>query len=229
MIKIQFKLARLYEFKGRLNMENIILETKDLSFNDTIHYQDIQIIRNKVNFIVGKSGTGKSTLLRLFNCTLSQSSGDIRYLSNSLSEMDTIEIRKEISLISQSVFLFDTSLRDNFNQFHEFRGLPAPTEQVMKEFLHLCCINFDLDKVCTTMSGGERQRVYIAIFLSFLPSVIMLDEPTSALDKDNSHNVINNVLAFCKDKGITVIVVSHDSNLTEDFAENIITIGKEGN
>lgn len=229
MIKMRFNLAKLYEFKGRLNMENIILETIGLSFNGTIHYQDIHIIQNKVNFIVGKSGTGKSTLLRLFNCTLSQSSGDIRYLGKNLSEMDTIEIRKEISLISQSVYLFDANIRDNFHQFYEYRGLPAPAEPVMKEFLQRCCIIFDLDKDCTTMSGGERQRVYIAIFLSFLPSVLMLDEPTSALDKENSHDVINNVLSFCKDKGITVIVVSHDSSVTETFAENIITIGKVEN
>jgi putative ABC transport system ATP-binding protein len=75
------------------------------------------------------------------------------------------------------------------------------------------------------MSGGERQRVYIAIFLSFLPKVIMLDEPTSALDKENSTKVIQNIIAFCKEKGIVVIIVSHDNQIVEHFAENIITIG----
>ena len=69
------------------------------------------------------------------------------------------------------------------------------------------------------MSGGERQRVYIGIFLSFNPKVLMLDEPTSALDDENSEIVIKNVLDYCKDQGITVIVVSHDKQLTDKFAE----------
>lgn len=206
-------------------MDNVILETKDLSFHHTIHYQDIRIVKDKVNFIVGSSGTGKSTLLRMFNGTLTPSGGEIFYAGDNLLELDTIELRKEVSLISQSVYLFDLSIRDNFIQFYEYRGLSAPTDEMMLEFLKLSQINFPLDKDCTTMSGGERQRVYIAIFLSFLPKVLMLDEPTSALDKDNGYNVIQNVISFCKEKGITVIIISHDNDLTETFGENIIRIG----
>lgn len=208
-------------------MKNIIFETRDLYFNNQIHYQNLQIIKDKVNFIVGASGTGKSSLLRLFNGTLSPSSGEIYYQSNNILEMDTIELRKEVSLISQSVFLFDKSIRENFKLFYDYRGLDKPTDEMILDYLKLSQIAFPLDKDCTTMSGGERQRVYIAIFLSFLPKVIMLDEPTSALDKDNGFNVIKNVISFCKSKNITVVIISHDNNLTEAFGENIIRIGKE--
>lgn len=209
-------------------MNNIILETKNLSFNNQIDYQDIKIIKDKVNFVVGASGTGKSTLLRLLNGTLSSSSGEIYYQSTNILEMDTIELRKEVTLISQSVFLFDSSIRENFKSFYEYRQLDEPTDEIMMEYLQLSQISFPLDKDCTRMSVGEKQRVYIAIFLSFLPKVIMMDEPTSALDKDNGYNVIQNVIKFCKSKDITVIIISHDNHLTETFGENIIRIGKEG-
>lgn len=205
-------------------LEEIILQTKDLSYNTMIHYKDISILQNKVNFIVGSSGIGKSTLLRLFNGTLSPSSGNILYKGEDISEINTIDLRKEVLLISQSVYLFDMNIRDNFKQFYEYRGMTAPSDEIMLEFLAMCNITFPLDKDCMTMSGGERQRVYIAIYVSFLPKVIMLDEPTSALDKENSHQVIQNVIEFCKKKGITVIIVSHDIAVTESFTENLITI-----
>jgi putative ABC transport system ATP-binding protein len=206
-------------------LENI-LSTKSLIFNELITYRDIQIQKNKANFIVGKSGTGKSTLLRLFNSTLSPSSGNIFYAEKDINEIDTIALRQEVLLISQSVYLFDESIRENFKQFYEYRDLTPPSEEEMKYFLELCCVPFSLDSNCTIMSGGERQRVYIAIFLSLNPRVLMLDEPTSALDKQNSKNVMENILTYCKENEITVIVVSHDSNLTEMFAENIIEIGE---
>jgi len=208
-------------------LDKIILETKNLSFNKMINYNDIQIIKNKANFIVGKSGTGKSTLLRLFNGTLSPSNGDVYYSGKSISEIDTINLRHEILLISQTVFLFDVSIKENFKQFYEFRDLTPPTEEEMKYFLNLCSINFSLDSNCTTMSGGERHRIYTAIFLSFKPKILMLDEPTSALDKHNSINVIENILAYCKDNDITVIIVSHDANITDKFSDNTIVIGEE--
>jgi putative ABC transport system ATP-binding protein len=209
-------------------MDRAIFETRNLSFRDKIYYPDMKIQKDKVNFIVGRSGTGKSTLLRLLNGTLTPSGGEIWYQGREISEIDTIALRKEVSLISQSVYLFDTSIQENFRQFYEYRGMEVPSKERMMEYLKMCQISFPLDKDCTTMSGGERQRVYIAIFLSFLPKVIMLDEPTSALDKDNSKKVIQNVIDFCREKEIAVIVVSHDNQIITAFAENIVSIGEKG-
>lgn len=205
-------------------LNNLILETKNLSFNGQINYKDIQIQKNNANFIVGRSGTGKSTLLHLFNSTLSPSNGNIYYMQQDINDIDTIQLRQEILLVSQTVFLFDKSIRENFMQFYDLRDMTPPSEEEMKYYLDLCCVPFTLDSMCTTMSGGERHRVYIAIFLSFKPNVLMLDEPTSALDKENSVKVMKNVLSYCKEYEITVVVVSHDSNITEKFADNIIEI-----
>lgn len=205
-------------------MEKIILETKDLCFNNMIAYKNMKIPSNKVTFITGESGSGKSTLLKLFNSTLTQSSGKIYYNGKDTGDIDSIELRKEISLISQNVFLLDSSIKDNFIKFYEYRGQTVPSDEEIKNFLSICCITFPLDKDCSTMSGGEKQRIYIAIYLSFKPEIIMMDEPTSALDNKNSFAVIENIISYCKENNSTLIIVSHDRELTEKLAENSIIL-----
>jgi len=214
----------LPDVTGGCILEEFILETKDLCFNNMIIYKDMKISRGKVTFITGESGCGKSTLLKLFNGTLSQSAGKVYYKGKDTGKLDSIELRKKLSLISQNVFLFNATIKDNFAKFYEYRGEAVPSNEEITEFLNICCIPFPLDKDCSTMSGGEKQRVYIAIYLSFKPEVVMLDEPTSALDNKNTFAVIENILSFCKKNNSTVIIVSHDKELTEKFGENNITI-----
>ena len=206
-------------------MDNIILKTSQLKFMN-IEYEDIEIKDNEVTFIVGKSGTGKSSLLKIFNQTYSQTSGKVFYNGKDIDDLNAIDLRKEILLISQNVFLFDDTIKGNFKSFYEFRGEEVISDEEIKKFLSICCIDFSIDESCITMSGGERQRIYTAIFLSFKPKVLMLDEPTSALDSINSKAMLKNIIDFCKDNSITLIIVSHDNELTNEFAENIITIQK---
>lgn len=204
-----------------------LFRTKDLVYNDMISYQDIVIEKGKVNFIVGESGAGKSTLLKLFNAFFSPTEGSIFYNGTNIKDIDTLSLRKEVSLVSQEVFLFDSTIRDNFAQFFAYRELPTPTDNEIKKMLEVCRIDFDLEKDCTSMSGGERQRVYTAVFLSFLPKVIMLDEPTSALDEKNSISVVGNIIEFCRENDIEIIIVTHDRAVKENFEGNVIELKKQ--
>lgn len=205
-------------------MEKALFKAHELCFHDKICFANLEIPSGKTTFVVGPSGTGKSTLLRLFNSVLSPTHGQLYYNGQNIEELDTIELRQEVLLVSQSVFLFEGTVRDNFNAFYEHREKPAPTDETIQKLLTICCLPFSPDASCNTMSGGEKQRLYLAIFLSFQPRVLMLDEPTSALDGETARKVMSNILAYCHEESITVIVVSHDKSLTEKFAENILAL-----
>ncbi len=206
-------------------MRKDILRTSGLKFQ-CIEYEDITVFDNEVTFKVGASGAGKSSLLRIFNQTYSQKAGKVFFNSIDTEELDSIELRKEILLISQNVFLFDDTIIGNFEKFYVFREETLISDEEMRKFLSICCIDFSLEDNCMNMSGGERQRIYTAIFLSFKPRVLMLDEPTSALDRHNSDVMFSKITKFCKQNSITLIVVSHDKEMTEKYADKIISIDK---
>lgn len=210
-------------------MEHFLFKAHQLCFHEKICFANLEIPAAKTTFVVGPSGTGKSTLLRLFNGVLSPTHGDLYYKEQNIRELDTIELRKEVLLVSQAVFLFEGTIRDNFRAFFEHREQPTLTDNEIQRFLDLCLVPFTPSDPCETMSGGEKQRLYLAIFLSFRSQVLMLDEPTSALDSTTGQQVIANILTYCKKLGITVIIVSHDKSLTEKFAENILLLERVEN
>ena len=210
-------------------MADFLFKAKQLCFHDTICFADLEIPNGKTTFVTGPSGAGKSTLLRLLNGVLSPTHGQLYYLGRNLEEFDTIELRKEVLLVSQAVFLFDGSIRDNFAAFYEHREKNLPGDETIKKFLAICCLPFEPDATTNTMSGGEKQRLYLAIFLSFHPALLMLDEPTSALDSETANRVMQNIITYCQAEGITVIAVSHDQALTKRFGENILTLERVEN
>mgnify|MGYP001591485902 CR=1 FL=1 len=209
-------------------MNELLFQASNLIYKSNLTYNDIKIKQGMINFIVGESGCGKSTFLKLLNQSINRTSGELLYKGTTLDEYDPIALRREISLVSQEVFLFDESIIDNFKTFYSLRQKSMPSLEYITYITELCCVNVPLDQNTSTLSGGERQRVYISIFLSLCPSVILLDEPTSALDEKNSHEMMKNILTFCKSKNIEIVIVSHNKTIVDEFCENKIEIVKEG-
>lgn len=201
-----------------------ILKAENVCFQDLICYPPIGIKRGQATFICGESGCGKSTLLKLFSGVVSPSSGGITFDGRDLESYDPIELRKEVLLCAQGVYLFHQTIAENFNTFYDYRGLPRLRAERMQEYLRVCRIDFPLDTPCATMSGGERQRVFVAACLSLASKVLMLDEPTAALDDQTAQDLIHSLKEYCRAKGITLLVVCHNRLLAERYADELIIL-----
>ncbi len=204
-----------------------LFETTDLVFCGFIRYGNLSIPTDRVTFITGESGCGKSTLLKLMNGVLSPSRGNIFYRGRDISKVDTIRLRREVSLVSQEAFLFDGSIRENFDAFYKFRNMAPPSDEEIKTCLSLMQLDFTPPALTQTLSGGEKQRLYLAVFLSFRPGVLLLDEPTSALDARTGETVMSNIIQFCKGNHTELLAVSHNRELTEKFSENTLQLKRE--
>ncbi len=194
----------------------------NVHYKNLIKYKDINIQKHSINFITGESGCGKSTLLKILNKTEDFSAGTVLYKGKPLSEYESIALRKEVKLISQHPFLFPGTIKENFQLFYEYCEEALISEERMKYFLNLLEANFDLESECDTLSGGEKQRVYIAICLSMEAETLMLDEATAALDSKNANKIFENIVKYVKENNKSLIAISHDEKLVEKFAENII-------
>ncbi|MFC0323522.1 ATP-binding cassette domain-containing protein [Gallibacterium melopsittaci] len=205
---------------------SVILSAENVVFQQKIRYPKIEIPEGRATFLQGPSGCGKSTLLHLFNSTLPLTEGKILYKNQNIQQLDKITLRREILLVSQQTYLFAGSILENFQQYHHYRESDIPSINDLQQHLNICQVPFSLQHPVTNLSGGEKQRVFLAIALSFKPNVLMLDEPTSALDPTVANQVLANLKQYCLPR-TTLIVISHDHTLTQRYADHIIELNKE--
>lgn len=203
---------------------NNLLELRDAVFMDKIIYPNIIINRGEILFITGPSGSGKSTLLRLLNGTVSPSSGTVFFKGKDIARLDTVSLRRQVVLVNQSIFLFDKSIRENFAEFYRYREQETPSDEELERYLSLCDADFLLDADCTSMSGGERQRIYLAICISFESEVLLLDEPTSALDEKTGNLLFKNLTKYSQEKGKILVVITHNRDLAQEFGDRIVDL-----
>ena len=189
-------------------------------------YDDFSIDKNEVVFVVGKSGSGKSTLLKLINNTLQLKSGRIFYKDENILNIKPVELRRNIIMTSQENFLFDITIRENFHEFYKLRDLEELTDEEITKFLKITNFDVDLNLNVEKLSGGEKQRVFLAIALSLNPEVLLLDEPTSALDNKTAFDMMENIVDYCKHNDITLVVVTHARQLVDEFSDKIIDLGE---
>lgn len=197
-----------------INLKNISFKYKDKyilnSFNYT--FKDTGLYALK-----GKSGSGKTTLLNLIGGFLEPSEGSITYSD------DVKNVSNSTSLIFQENNLFDhLSVKDNIKLLCQVNNKTYQDNEILNILKDLNIAEY-FDTYVSDISGGERQRVSIAIAILMDKKVILADEPFSSLDYDNSINIMNLFKELSKDR--LIIFSSHNISLLDD--ESIIVLDLE--
>ena len=187
----------------------------------------INLLINKYSKIglVGKTGSGKSTLIDILTGLVQPSEGSISVDMQKIKSHNIKGWRKNISYIPQSIFLFDTTVLENitfsnnFNEIDMNRFEKAIEVANINEFINTLSDNFNskIGQRGVQLSGGQRQRIGIARVLYQDKPIIILDEATSSLDSETEKNIINSILDKYSDR--TVINITHR-------VENLINFDK---
>lgn len=169
--------------------------------------------------IIGASGSGKSTFLRLLNRFEEPTEGRIRLDGQPLGSFDVHALRRRVGLVAQH----PTMLTPTIGQ--EVRvARPALTDAEVHGILQRVALaDMPADRATSTLSGGEQQRVALARSLAVEPDVLLLDEPTSALD-DRSAQAVDQIVRTLVADGLTVVLVSHDLERVVDLADTVLVL-----
>lgn len=179
---------------------------------------DMQVRRGEFLAVTGPSGCGKSSLLSLIGLLDTPTSGTIELGGESYSGVRDASLfrRRHIGFIFQSFHLLPTltALQNVVVPTVGSGGNAAQHTQRARALLTQLGLERGLDQFPTELSGGERQRVAIARALINEPQVILADEPTGSLDSTNAHQVLELLAAIRLDKGLTVVMVTHDASVS---------------
>jgi putative ABC transport system ATP-binding protein len=183
--------------------------------------------------IVGKSGSGKSTLLNLVGGLDRPTTGTIQFNGKDLGKMSRYQLalhrRLGVGMIFQSFNLLPrrTAL-DNIILPLTFAGIPRRKRKPRaKELLEQVGLGGRTTHLPSELSGGEAQRLAIARAVANEPRMILADEPTGNLDSITAEEIINLLVSLNKDKGLTILMVTHDKETADSISDNIITL-KDG-
>lgn len=199
--------------------QNATIELKEVSFSYTetenmvLEKVSCEFQHGKKYLLVGKSGEGKSTLIKLLLGLLKQQKGQILFGNVDIADMDPRSLMKNVGAVMQETMLFNLSIRENLQLV-----APAATEEELASALKAACLYDFIDglpqKLDTVigergvkLSGGQKQRLAIARMILHNPQIVILDEATSALDSIVESKILSNLGEIFRDK--TMIVISH--------------------
>jgi putative ABC transport system ATP-binding protein len=208
-------------------MSEIILEVKNLNkvYNEKKENEvhalkniSISFEKGKMYGIVGKSGSGKTTLLNLLGQMDKPSSGEIIFKGENVSAFDEkkqAEFRnKEIGYVYQDFRLIDELTAEENIILPRLIGKKKVDRNRMYALANELGLKERLGHLPSEMSGGQKQRVAIARALINEPSFVLADEPTGNVDQETSNDIMM-ILDGMKEKGMTIVIVTHDMDVAK--------------
>ncbi len=202
-----------------------VLRTEHLTrvVDDRPLVEDVSIAveLGEVVAMVGPSGGGKSSLLRLLNRLDEPTGGTVFLEGRDYREIAPRELRRRIGMLLQQPFLFPGTVAENLAFGPAARGELLATETIA-ELLERVGLGGYADRDVSRLSGGEAQRVSLARTLANGPEILLLDEPTSALDEAAQLGVERLICNIIRQQQLTCLVVTHDPEQAERMAQRAI-------
>jgi putative ABC transport system ATP-binding protein len=196
---------------------------KDVTYQHFINIKEMDIPGNQINFLVGDSGTGKTTILKMLAKLISPTTGTIYYHQQPLEDIDPIEHRKKIILLPQKAHIFKQTIKDNLIIGLKYHN-KSYTENDLINILKEVQLNKKLDDDASLLSGGEQQRLALARILLLDADVYLLDEPSSSLDQFSEKLIIKVVVEYIKKTNKTLIMVTHNLDIANEYADHVIRL-----
>ena len=212
--------------EGTISFENVSYTYEDTNI-EALKNITFTVKKGQTLAILGKTGSGKSTISSLISRLYDVTSGKINIDGKEISTLNLYDLRNSIGIVPQDAFLFSDSIKNNI-KFGKQNATDDEVEKAAKNaVVHDNIIGFNkqydtiLGERGITLSGGQKQRVSIARAIIKNPPILLFDDCLSAVDTETEEAILNNLFEICKDK--TTIIVSHRVSSAKN-ADNIIIL-----
>jgi putative ABC transport system ATP-binding protein len=183
----------------------------------------VLIQKGEVLALVGPSGSGKSSFLRLLNRLDEPTSGTVYLEGTDYRQLPPRELRRRVGLVTQTPYLFPGTIADNLRFGPRQQGKDL-AEKTLTFLLDQVGLADRADSDVVNLSGGEAQRVSLARAIANSPTVLLMDEPTSALDEKAKEEVEALILKIVRQNALTCVIVSHDLAQAARIASRVMII-----
>ena len=213
----------------------VVFDKVALAFDEKVILRQVSftLIKGHTKIILGASGAGKSTILKLITGLLKPDSGVIWVNGervDQMSERELMRVRADLGMVFQEGALFDSdTVRENvgYKLYEELHWPPDQVDARVEEILGFIGLSEHIDKMPSELSGGQRRRVAIARAMAAKPRVLLYDEPTTGLDPITATTVSQEIIKLRDIEGVSSIVVTHQLRDAFYIATHTVKEGSE--